>query len=98
MDTLLPYSFNPNDWHDYSWARDADGWWSLSIDDILMSENFYQDNQLTSFTTINLWLTRDQSEIEWVRISGNVVPVPGAFLLGSIGVGFAGWMFRRKKP
>ena len=92
---LLPYSFNPNDWHDYSWTRDADGWWSLSIDDVLMSENFWQDNQLTSFTEISLSLTRDQSYIDWVRISGNVVPAPGAILLVILGLSITGVKLRK---
>jgi len=56
-------------WHDFAWCRDADGWWSLSIDGAVVWEDFARDSQLTSFDTISLHILRDQSEIEWVRIS-----------------------------
>ena len=57
------------EWHDFAWTRDADGWWSLSMDNVVVWENFGQDNQLTSFDKIGIQLLRNQSEIEWVRIS-----------------------------
>jgi hypothetical protein len=70
------YSINANVWHDFAWTRDADGWWSLSIDGSLVWEDFCQDNRLTSFDPIGLHILRNQSEIEWVRISGVcVIPV-----------------------
>lgn len=34
--------------------------------------------------------------IDSVRITGNVVPLPGAALLGVIGLSFAGWRLRRR--
>jgi N-acetylneuraminic acid mutarotase len=58
------------EWHDFAWARDGNGWWSLSIDGQIQVANFYQDNQLTSFDKVGLHIVRNQSEIEWVRISG----------------------------
>jgi len=58
------------EWHDFAWTRDSDGWWSLSIDGNVEAANFYRDNQLTSFDRVGIMLMRNQSEIEWVRISG----------------------------
>jgi hypothetical protein len=72
-ENLYPYSIDVTDWHDFAWTRDADGWWSLSIDNNVAWEDFYQNNQLTSFDRIGLGVLRNQSEIEWVRIS---VPEP----------------------
>jgi hypothetical protein len=66
------HSINANVWHDFAWTRDADGWWSLSIDGQVEAPNFHQDNQLTSFEPIGIHVLRNQSEIEWVRISGGV--------------------------
>ena len=61
------------EWHDFAWSRDADGWWSLSIDGTVEWANFYQDNSLTDFDQITLHILRNQSEIESVYISGNVI-------------------------
>jgi N-acetylneuraminic acid mutarotase len=58
------------EWHDFAWSRDGNGWWSLSIDGQIQAANFYQDNQLTSFDKVGMHIVRNQSEIEWVRISG----------------------------
>jgi len=60
------------EWHDFAWSRDSNGWWSLSIDGQIQAANFYQDNQLTSFDKVGLHILRNQSEIEWVRISGQI--------------------------
>jgi hypothetical protein len=68
------YSINANVWHDFAWTRDADGWWSLSIDGNLVWEDFCQDNRLTSFDRIGIHVLRNQSEIEWVRISVSEPP------------------------
>ena len=97
VEYMYRHPINASPWRDFAWTRDADGWWSLSIDGLVEAANFRQDNQLTSFDRIGIELLRNQSEIEWVRISGNVVPVPGAFLLGSIGVGFVSWLRRRRE-
>lgn len=61
-------------WHTFAWCRDSDGWWSLSIDGVTEVSNFRQDLLITSFDNVELHLHRDQSEIEWVRISA--VPTP----------------------
>ena len=66
------HPINANVWHDFAWTRDADGWWSLSMDGQVEAPNFHQDNQLTSFEPIGVQVFRNQSEIEWVRISGGV--------------------------
>jgi len=60
------------EWHDFAWSRDGNGWWSLSIDGQIQAANFYQDNQLTSFDKVGMHIVRNQSEIEWVRISGQI--------------------------
>jgi hypothetical protein len=60
------------EWHDFAWSRDGNGWWSLSIDGQTQAANFYQDNQLTSFDKVGMHIVRNQSEIEWVRISGQI--------------------------
>ncbi|MCX6832688.1 MAG: hypothetical protein NT028_11270, partial [candidate division Zixibacteria bacterium] len=62
------------EWHDFAWTRDGNGWWSLSIDGQIQAANFYQDNQLTSFDKVGMHIVRNQSEIEWVRISGVATP------------------------
>ncbi len=63
-----------HEWHTFAWTRDYDGWWSLSIDGVVESPNFRQDLLLTSFDYVELSLHRNQSEIEWIRISGVVAP------------------------
>lgn len=68
------YSINANVWHDFAWTRDTDGWWSLSIDGQEVWHNFCQDNQLTSFEPVGIQVLRNQSEIEWVRISTSEPP------------------------
>ncbi len=71
---VLHHTFaNPHDWHDFKWSRDAQGWWSLSIDGTVVVANFDQDTTLTSFDTVALTVARQQSEIEWIRVS---VPEP----------------------
>jgi len=90
------YPINATPWHDFAWARDAIGWWSLSIDGQELWHNFVQENRLTSFDGIGLHPLRNQSEIEWVRVTAEVVPVPGAVLLGAIGLGFANYMLKRR--
>ena len=57
------------EWHTFAWTRDANGWWSLSIDGQVEAANFCQDNRLTSFDRVGIMVMRNQSEIEWVRIS-----------------------------
>ncbi len=34
---------------------------------------------------------------DWIRVVTNPVPVPGAFLLGSLGLGFASWRLKRRR-
>jgi hypothetical protein len=96
QDEWYNYSIDANVWHDFEWNRDVDGWWSLSMDGNEVWHNFCQDNRLTSFNPIGIRILRNQSEIEWVRISGTVIPTPGAVVLGSLGLSFSGWLRRRR--
>ncbi|MHC4707627.1 MAG: NHL repeat-containing protein, partial [Planctomycetota bacterium] len=63
------------EWHNFAWTRDTDGWWSLSIDNVVVWDKFVQDTHLTSFDKIGIQLLRNQSEIEWVRISFVIEPI-----------------------
>ncbi|OHB61802.1 MAG: hypothetical protein A2Y76_08090 [Planctomycetes bacterium RBG_13_60_9] len=79
-------------WHDFKWARDAEGWWSFYLDGSNIHPNFVQDSRLTSFISVDIGTPNAQ--VEWVRVSA--VPVPGAVLLGAIGLGCANCLLRRR--
>jgi len=66
-------SITANDWHDFSWIRDTNGWWSLSIDNTEVAHNLLQDDRLLSFDLFGVEVLRNQTEIEWVRVS---IPEP----------------------
>jgi hypothetical protein len=83
-------------WHDFKWARDAQGWWSFYLDGSNVYPNFVRDSHLTSFTHFDLGNVNGGSQIEWVRVSAEAVPLPGAVLLGTIGLGFANYVLRRR--
>jgi hypothetical protein len=72
-------------WHNYKWERNEQGLWTHYVDDLLVDTWQYRDgsitspvydNSITSFTGIMLWTTRDQSEIEWVRVETNSGTTP----------------------
>ncbi|HUU93293.1 MAG TPA: PEP-CTERM sorting domain-containing protein [Phycisphaerae bacterium] len=78
------------EWHTFGWNRDSSGWWSLRIDGQMEAENFWQDTTLSSFNKIALEVTRNQSEIEWVRVT----PEPATLTLLAAGLLF---LRRRRK-
>ena len=90
------YSTDYN-WHMFTWDRDTQGYWSLSIDGQVKQQNFWQDTTLTSFNKIALEVTRNQSEIEWVRVSGEIVPEPATMSLLALGLGALAMRRRKKK-
>lgn len=57
------------EWHTFAWTRNIKGWWSFAIDGVTKVSNFRHDLQLTSFDKVELVLHRNQSEIEWIRVS-----------------------------
>ncbi len=71
-------------WHDYAFTRDADGYWSIGLDGVAQSTTPGDifDNDLTSFDTIRVQVIRDDSYLEWVRIS---TPEPGTLSFLAIG-------------
>jgi hypothetical protein len=81
-------------WHDFRWARDAEGWWSLYLDGVNVYPDFAQDLRLTSFISADIGTPNAQ--VEWVRLTAGVIPAPAALVLGGIGVSLAGWLRRRR--
>ncbi len=44
--------------------------------------------------TVGMYVTEPG---DWIRVVTNPVPVPGALLLGSLGLGFASWRLKRRR-
>lgn len=67
-----------HEWHDYRWSRDASGFWTFSIDGQIAATRFRRDLQISNFETLVLGVGRDESEIEWIRVTGRCDPPPPA--------------------
>ena len=48
----------------------------------------------TFFTNVDMF--NEAARIQKVTLTGDIIPAPGAILLGSIGVGLVGWLRRRR--
>lgn len=71
------------EWHVFTWERDADGWWYLSIDGIVEDYALgVQENSLTSFDTIGIDLLRNEGEIEWLEV---YIPEPATLAVLALG-------------
>jgi hypothetical protein len=68
-------------------ATDTSAGWYLSDPEVFGLRAYYTDS--------NPWSTAD-FQIGAFRITGSVIPVPSAIILGSIGAGLAGWLRRRR--
>ncbi len=67
----FPLGTAVHEWHDYRVTRDAEGNWSLYIDDAVESgARFDSDMTFTEFTHVTLVLQRDQSKCDWLAIDG----------------------------
>lgn len=71
--------------------------WSIDLHYEFQDFTYLIDNDLTSLTFA--FASTDYDEvigIDSVSITGQVVPVPSAIILCSIGLGFTGWKLRRR--
>ena len=77
------------EWHDFKLTRDAAGVWALTIDDGLVDvPSFGWAPEVVDFDRVSIEPLRNQSEVEWIRISG----VPEPSLPGDLnGDGFVGY-------
>ncbi len=59
-----------HDFHDYKLSRDSAGNWRLWIDGVEKQHSFAADATYTSFGFLAVNLHRDQSKLDWIRLSG----------------------------
>ncbi len=86
---------DPDGWHLFEFSRDAQGWWSFSLDSVMFAEDFANETSMTSFDGVAFMLRpfgrNETSAIDWVRVS---IPEPATLLLLALG-GLA--LIRRRK-
>jgi hypothetical protein len=81
-----------------TWVPGAEGFVSLDLAALPLADggtlNLIPFLNQYGFVDITV---SDDSIVDFYRINLTVVPVPGAFLLGTIGLSLAGWKFRKRK-
>jgi hypothetical protein len=64
------------EFHTYAWERDDVGWWFIYMDNVLVRRISPGHGVITNFDAIEVRPLRNQTEIDWVRVSIDVQSGP----------------------